>query len=111
MECQVLTACCRELYSHRHGHGGGQLLAEESGYRQKLTTAFLPANKPEVLDLTHVYDLVREAVTTEYDSKFDFPVNNENIQVTNIDSGGILTVDRKHTFEPGFRFVIGARTF
>ena len=89
----------------------GNFLLKKVVTGKKLTTAFLPANKPEVLDLTHVYDLVREAVTTEYDSKFDFPVNNENIQVTNIDSGGILTVDRKHTFEPGFRFVIGARTF
>jgi hypothetical protein len=71
----------------------------------------MAANKPERVDLTRIYDLVREAITTEYDSKFDFPVVNENFQITNIDGGGLITLDRKHTLEIDFRFVIGSTTF
>ena len=89
----------------------GNFLLKKVVTGKKLTTLFLPPNKGTEVDLTQIYDLVRESITTEYDSKFDFPVNNENIQITNIDSNGVLTVDRKHTFEPGFRFVIGTRTF
>ena len=89
----------------------GNFLLKKVVTGKKLTTAFLPPNRGEVLDLTKIYDLVREAITTEYDSKFDFPVNNENIQVTNIDSNGVLTLDRKHTLESGFRFVIGTQAF
>ena len=54
---------------------------------------------------------MRESITTEYDSKFDFPPNNENIKITNINGGGVLTLERRHTFEPGFRFVIGTTTY
>ena len=75
----------------------------------KTTTAFLPPNK-ERFWISENYDLVREAITTEYDSKFDFPVNNENIQITNIDSNE-FHLDRKHTLESGFRFVIGTQAF
>lgn len=76
-----------------------------------LGTFYMAANKPERVDLTRIYDLVREAITTEYDSKFDFPVVNENFQITNIDGGGLITLDRKHTLEIDFRFVIGSTTF
>jgi hypothetical protein len=78
---------------------------------KELVTFFLPANKGMQVDLTSIYDLVREAITTEYDSKFDFPINNENVEITNISVGGVLTLERKHTLEVGFRFVIGTTTF
>lgn len=89
----------------------GNFLLKKVVSGKALGTFFVAPNKAETIDLTKIYDLVREAITTEYDSKFDFPVNNENIQITNISGSGLLTVDRKHTFEPGFRFVIGTRTF
>ena len=85
----------------------GNFLLKKVVTGKKLTTAFLPPNR-RGSDLTKIYDLVREAITTEYDSKFDFPVNNENIQVTNIDSNE-FSLDRKHTLESGFRFVIGTQ--
>ncbi len=78
---------------------------------KELATFFLPPNKGTQVSLTPIYDLVREAITTEYDSKFDFPTTNENIEITNISGGGVLTLERKHTLEVGFRFVIGTDTF
>ena len=89
----------------------GNFLLKKVVEGKELGTFFLPPNRGESVDLTKIYDLVRESITTEYDSKFDFPVNNENIQILSISAGGVLTTDRKHTFEPGFRFVIGTRTF
>jgi hypothetical protein len=54
---------------------------------------------------------VRESITTEYDSKFDFPIANEDYGIVSISGGGVITLDRKHTLEPGFRFVINNQTF
>ena len=78
---------------------------------KNLATFYAPANKPERIDLTRIYDLVREAVTTEYDSKFDFPIANENFEIVNIAGDGTLTLSRKHTLENGFRFVINLTTY
>lgn len=76
-----------------------------------LTTAFLPPNQGISLNLTPIYDLVRESISTEYDSLFNFPVKNKNIEVLSIDGSGVLTFERKHTFEEGFRFQIGDKFF
>jgi hypothetical protein len=76
-----------------------------------LATVYTAANKGENVSLTSIYDLVRESITTEYDSKFDFPISNEDYGIANISGGGIITLDRKHTLEPGFRFVINNDTF
>jgi len=78
---------------------------------KRLGTFYAAANKPERIDLTQIYDLVREAVTTEYDSKFDFPIVNENFELLTIAEDGTLTLSRKHTLEIGFRFVIGLTTY
>lgn len=78
---------------------------------KKLGTFFMAANKPERIDLTKIYDLVREAITTEYDSKFDFPIANEKYEIASIAGDGTLTLGRKHTLEIGFRFVIGLTTY
>jgi hypothetical protein len=76
-----------------------------------LATVYTAANKGENVSLTSIYDLVRESITTEYDSKFDFPISNEDYGIASISGGGIITLDRKHTLEPGFRFVINNDTF
>jgi hypothetical protein len=76
-----------------------------------LATIYLAPNKGELVELSPIYDLVRESITTEYDSKFDFPVANEDYGITSISGGGVVTLDRKHTLEVGFRFVINNRTF
>lgn len=76
-----------------------------------VTTAYLPKDKPASLALSPIYDLVRESINTEYDSKFDFPIVNEDYGVASISAGGVLTLDRKHTLEPGFRFVLKGTTF
>lgn len=89
----------------------GNFILKKTVNGKALSTFFVPANKPVSIDMTKIYDLVRESITTEYDSKFDFPVNNQNIEIASIDGSGVLTTSRKHTFEPGFRFVIGTRTF
>lgn len=76
-----------------------------------LATVYLAANKGKTVNLSPIYDLVRESITTEYDSKFDFPVSNEDYGVASIAGNGTVTLDRKHTLEEGFRFVIGSQTF
>ena len=76
-----------------------------------LGTFYMAANKPERVDLTKIYDLVREAITTEYDSKFDFPIVNENYEIESIAANGTITLNRKHTLENGFRFVVGQSTY
>jgi len=78
---------------------------------KKLGTFYMAANKPERVDLTKIYDLVREAITTEYDSKFDFPIVNENYEIESIATNGTITLSRKHTLENGFRFVVGQSTY
>jgi len=89
----------------------GNFVIKKTVTGKKLGTFFTAANKPERVDLTRIYDLVREAITTEYDSKFEFPIVNENYEITAIAADGTLTLSRKHTLEPGFRFVIGLTTY
>ena len=76
---------------------------------KRLGTFFLPKDKPADIDLTRIYDLVRESISAEYDSQFDFPVANENVEILSISEGGTLTLERRHTFEEGFRFNIGSK--
>lgn len=78
---------------------------------KRLASFYVPGNKPKTIDLTSIYDLVRESITAEYDSKFDFPVVNEKYEITNISGAGVLTLDRKHSLETDFRIVIGGTTF
>lgn len=89
----------------------GNFVVKKTVSGKELTRLYIPPNKHSNVKLTSIYDLVREAITTEYDSKFDFPVVNEDYEVVNIASNGTITLDRKHTLEVGFRFVIGLRTF
>ena len=78
---------------------------------KELTHLYIPPSKHSSVKLTPIYDLVRESITTEYDSKFDFPVVNEDYEIESIGGNGVLTLDRKHTLEQGFRFVINNTTF
>ncbi len=77
---------------------------------KELTRLYIPPNKHSSVKLTSIYDLVRESITTEYDSKFDFPIANEDYEIIDI-TNSTITLNRKHTLEPGFRFVINNQTF
>jgi hypothetical protein len=89
----------------------GNFVGKKKVSGKELVRFYTAANKASLVDLTPVYDLVREAITTEYDSKFDFPTANEDYAITSINGSGVITLDRKHTLEPGFRFVIHNTTF
>ena len=89
----------------------GNFVLKQTVAGKKLGTFYTAANKPERINLTKIYDLVREAITAEYDSKFDFPIVNEDYEIENIAGDGALTLSRKHTLEIGFRFVVGFSTF
>ena len=78
---------------------------------KELVRFYIAPNKADVVNLTPIYDLVRESITTEYDSKFDFPTANEDYTITSIDGSGVVTLDRKHSLEIGFRFIINNTTF
>jgi hypothetical protein len=89
----------------------GNFVVKKTVSGKELTRLYVPPNKHTNVKLTSIYDLVREAITTEYDSKFDFPVVNEDYEVVSIASNGTITLDRKHTLEVGFRFVVNNETF
>lgn len=88
----------------------GNFVVKQTVSGKALTTVYAGPNQPQRVELTSIYDLVREAITTEYDSKFDFPVSNEDYGIVSISGGGTVELDRKHTLEVGFRFTIGTKT-
>ena len=88
----------------------GNFVVKKRVSGKELTRLYIPPNKHSSVKLTSIYDLVREAITTEYDSKFDFPTANEDYEIVDI-TGGTITLIRKHSLEPGFRFVINNTTF
>ena len=89
----------------------GNFVSQQIVTGKELTRMYIAADKSETVSLTPIYDLVRQSITTEYDSKFDFPTANEDYQVTNIAGNGTITLDRKHSLEVGFRFIINNTTF
>lgn len=89
----------------------GNFVVKKTVTGKELTRLYIPPNSHSNVNLTSIYDLVRESITTEYDSKFDFPVVNEDYEVVSISSAGVITLDRKHTLEVGFRFVVNNQTF
>jgi hypothetical protein len=89
----------------------GNFVGKKKVSGKELVSFYIAPNKAGVVSLTPIYDLVRESITTEYDSKFDFPTANEDYKIVSIAGNGTITLDRKHSLEPGFRFVINNTTF
>lgn len=111
-EPEALPLAMQDLYTATDmGTLEGNFVGKKRVSGKELVRFYIAPNKGDVVSLTPIYDLVREAITTEYDSKFDFPTANEDYAIASIDGGGTITLDRKHTLEPGFRFVINNTTF
>jgi hypothetical protein len=109
---EALPVAIQDLYTATDmGTLEGNFVGKKKVSGKELVRFYIAPDKGDVVSLTPIYDLVREAITTEYDSKFDFPTANEDYTITSIDGGGTVTLDRKHTLEPGFRFVINNTTF
>ena len=109
---EELPLAIQDLYTATDmGTLEGNFVGKKKVSGKELVRFYIAPDKADVVSLTPIYDLVREAITTEYDSKFDFPTANEDYTIASIDGGGTITLDRKHTFEPGFRFVINNTTF
>ncbi len=89
----------------------GNFVGKKKVSGKELVSFYIAPNKAGLVSLTPIYDLVRESITTEYDSKFDFPTANEDHEIAGIAGDGTITLDRKHSLEPGFRFVINNTTF
>ena len=89
----------------------GNFVGKKKVSGKELVSFYIAPNKAGLVSLTPIYDLVRESITTEYDSKFDFPTANEDYEIASIAGDGTITLDRKHSLEPGFRFVINNTTF
>ncbi len=89
----------------------GNFVGKKKVSGKELVSFYIAPNKAGLVSLTPIYDLVRESITTEYDSKFDFPTANEDYEIAGIAGDGTITLDRKHSLEPGFRFVINNTTF
>ena len=111
-EPEALPLAIQDLYTATDmGTLEGNFVGKKKVSGKELVRFYIAPDKADVVSLTPIYDLVREAITTEYDSKFDFPTANEDYTIASIDGGGTITLDRKHTLEPGFRFVINNTTF
>ncbi len=111
-EPEELPLAIQDLYTATDmGTLEGNFVGKKKVSGKELVRFYIAPDKADVVSLTPIYDLVREAITTEYDSKFDFPTANEDYTIASIDGGGTITLDRKHTLEPGFRFVINNTTF
>jgi hypothetical protein len=111
-EPEALPLAIQDLYTATDmGTLEGNFVGKKKVSGKELVRFYIAPNKADVVSLTPIYDLVREAITTEYDSKFDFPTANEDYTIASIDGGGTIMLDRKHTLEPGFRFVINNTTF
>jgi hypothetical protein len=89
----------------------GNFVGKKKVSGKELVSFYIAPNKAGLVSLAPIYDLVRESITTEYDSKFDFPTANEDYKIVSIAGNGTITLDRKHSLEPGFRFVINNTTF
>ena len=111
-EPEALPLAIQDLYTATDmGTLEGNFVGKKKVSGKELVRFYIAPDKGDVVSLTPIYDLVREAITTEYDSKFDFPTANEDYAIAGISGGGTITLDRKHTLEPGFRFVINNTTF
>ena len=110
-EPEELPLAIQDLYTATDmGTLEGNFVGKKKVSGKELVRFYIAPNKAELVSLTPIYDLVREAITTEYDSKFDFPTANEDYEIVGI-AGGTITLIRKHSLEPGFRFVINNITF
>jgi len=108
---EELPLAIQDLYTATDmGTLEGNFVGKKKVSGKELVRFYIAPNKAELVNLTPIYDLVREAITTEYDSKFDFPTANEDYEIVDI-TGGTITLIRKHSLEPGFRFVINNITF
>jgi hypothetical protein len=108
---EELPLAIQDLYTATDmGTLEGNFVGKKKVSGKELVRFYIAPNKAELVSLTPIYDLVREAITTEYDSKFDFPTANEDYEIVDI-TGGTITLIRKHSLEPGFRFVINNFTF
>jgi hypothetical protein len=79
---------------------GGRLIA----------SYFVGKNKPATIPLENIFQLVRERLSTEYDTPFEFPTTADDYQVT-AQAGTVLTLNRKHRLLVGQRVVIGTSTY
>jgi hypothetical protein len=108
---EELPLAIQDLYTATDmGTLEGNFVGKKKVSGKELVRFYIAPNKAELVKLTPIYDLVREAITTEYDSKFDFPTANEDYEIVDI-TGGTITLIRKHSLEPGFRFLINNITF
>ena len=108
---EELPLAIQDLYTATDmGTLEGNFVGKKKVSGKELVRFYIAPNKAELVSLTPIYDLVREAITTEYDSKFDFPTANEDYEIVDI-TGGTITLIRKHSLEPGFRFLINNTTF
>jgi hypothetical protein len=108
---EELPLAIQDLYTATDmGTLEGNFVGKKKVSGKELVRFYIAPNKAELVSLTPIYNLVREAITTEYDSKFDFPTANEDYEIVDI-TDGTITLIRKHSLEPGFRFVINNITF
>jgi len=71
---------------------------------------FVGKNKAAVIPLANIFQLVRERLSTEYDTPFEFPTTADDYQVT-AQAGSTLTLNRKHRLSVGQRVMIHTATY
>jgi hypothetical protein len=73
---------------------------------KRIASYFVGANKTVTISLSNIFQLVRERLSTEYDTPFEFPTTQEDYQVVS-QAGVTLTLNRKHRLVQEQRVMVG----
>jgi hypothetical protein len=98
--------------------GAGQLSSTQVTFNNNqvvtegrlIASYFVGKDKPAVIPLADIFQLVRERLSTEYDTPFEFPVTTDGYQVT-AQAGNTLTFNRKHRLAVGQRITVGETVY
>lgn len=80
-----------------------------TGGRQ-IASYFVGANRPITIPLSNIFQLVRERLSTEYDTPFEFPVTSDDYQVVS-KAGAVLSLERKHRLTLSQRVLVNNATY
>lgn len=71
---------------------------------------FVGADRPINISLSNIFQLVRERLSTEYDTPFEFPTTQEDYRVVS-QAGTVLNLNRKHRLYQEQRIVVGTTNY
>lgn len=77
---------------------------------RQVASYFVGANQPITVPLSKIFQLVRERLSTEYDTPFEFPTTADDYQVVG-QAGAVLSLERKHRLALSQRVLVDNDTY